>query len=86
MEYTIRGHDRSICQDFERTFWIPPGSGYVREPTPDRPGTLAPQVCRGLSHSGGSLWAREDNFGVIIQRERARERRDQARENELCGC
>ena len=85
MELTITGHHRDICQDFERTFWIPPGGGFVREVTPDKPGVLGKQVCSGLAHTGSTLTATDANFASTIRRERARERRAEARVDWACS-
>ena len=86
MEYTITGHDRATCIDFKRTFWIQPGGGYVRELEPGKPGILAPQVCVELAHAGLTLTATEGTLRSVIRRERARERRQQARADYACGC
>lgn len=86
MEYTITGHDRVTCFDFKRTFWIQPGGGYVREMEPGKTGILAPQVCVGLAHTGLTLTATEGTLRSVINRERARERREQARADYACGC
>ena len=86
MEYTIKGHDRSTCRDFERTFWIPPGGGYVREPNVEKPWTLGIQVCNGLLYTGLPLSARENTLKPIIQRERAKARRAEAKVDFACRC
>lgn len=39
-----------------REFWAPSSGGYVRELREGKPGTLSPQVCRGLSAQGDTLY------------------------------
>ena len=66
----------------ERTYWV---SGSKREgescyvhdiSDPARPGTLGPQVCRGLWERGTALLATEASLARVVRRELARRRRE----------
>lgn len=69
-EVVLRYVDALLGEKVVIRFWAPPGGGYVRQVTRDRPGALGDQVCIGLSRRGPTLVvASRDQLLPLIRRE-----------------
>jgi hypothetical protein len=79
-EVVLRCQDEMTGERIERRFWAPPGGGYVREVTAQRPGALGAQVTTGLGRMGGTLMVlTPDELLPLIRRHWQIGRRAQAR-------
>lgn len=52
----------------EKTFFVPPGGGYVRLERSGRTGTLGEQICYGGGFRGNTISATEDTLETEARR------------------